>query len=137
MSSKKDTAVTAVVGLAVGLAAGYVAGILTAPKSGKETRQDIADAGSKALHIAQEKIQSLQAQVSELADQAKARAKSLGNHGKQELDELVETAKEAQYKAKAVLSAVKQGEATDPELQKAVEQASEAKTHLSNFLKNN
>ena len=33
------------IGTALGLAAGYVAGILTAPKSGKETRQDIKDVG--------------------------------------------------------------------------------------------
>jgi len=135
--SKQDTTKNVVLGLAIGLAAGYVAGILTAPKSGKETRQDIKDATDHAVQLAQEKLHSLQAQVTVLVDQAKARAQSLSSRGKKELDDLVVNAKEAQYKAKAVLSAVKDGDAEDPDLRKAVEQANEAKDHLANFLKNN
>ncbi len=38
---KKDNGKKIAIGTAIGLAAGYVTGILTAPKSGKETRQDI------------------------------------------------------------------------------------------------
>lgn len=135
--SKQDTTKNVVLGLAIGLAAGYVAGILTAPKSGKETRQDIKDATDRAVKLAQEKVQMLQAQISELTEVAKARAKSLTARGKQELDELVENAKDKQYKAKAVLAAVKDGEADDPELRKAVESANEAKENLANFLKKN
>lgn len=133
---KKDTTAGVVLGLAVGIAAGYVAGILTAPKSGKETRQDIKDASDRAIRAAQDQLHTLQAQVSELAEQAAARAKSLSSRGKQELDELVESAKVAQGKAKAMISAAKEGEASDPELDKAIEKANEAKEHLSNYLKN-
>jgi gas vesicle protein len=133
----KDTTKNVVMGLAIGLAVGYVAGILTAPKSGKETRQDIKDAGDKAVQLAQDKLHSLSAQVSELTELAKARAKSLGARGKEELDELIANAKDSQYKAKAVLSAVKDGEAADPELRNAVEHANEAKNSLANFLKKN
>jgi gas vesicle protein len=133
---KKDTTAGVVLGLVVGIAAGYVAGILTAPKSGKETRQDIKDASGRAIQAAQDQPHALQAQVSELAEQAAARAKSLSSRGKQELDELVESAKVAQGKAKAMLTAAKDGEATDPELDQAIEKANEAKEHLSNYLKN-
>lgn len=133
---KKDTTAGVVLGLAVGIAAGYVAGILTAPKSGRETRQDIKDASDRAIHAAQDQLHTLQAQVAELAEQAAARAKSLSGRGKQELDELVESAKVAQGKAKAMISAAKEGEASDPELDKAIEKANEAKEHLSNYLKN-
>lgn len=136
-NNKKDVAATAVVGIAVGLVAGYVAGILTAPKSGAETRQDIKDATDRAIAMAQQKIHALQAQISELADQARSRAKNLTERGKQDLDQLVDNAKDAQDKAKAVLSAVKDGEADDPDLQRAVEQANEAKNNLANFLKKN
>ena len=135
--SKQDTAKNVVLGLAVGLAAGYIAGILTAPKSGKETRQDIKDATDHAIKLAQDKIHTLQAQIGELVEVATARAKSLSARGKQELDDLVENAKDKQYKAKAVLAAVKDGEADDPELRKAVESANEAKENLANFLKKN
>ena len=135
--SKQDTAKNVVVGLAVGLVAGYVAGILTAPKSGKETRQDIKDATDRAIKIAQEKVQALQAQVSVLVDQARAKAQNLSARGKKELDTLVENAQDAQYKAKAILAAAKDGEADDPELRRAVENANEAKDALANFLKEN
>jgi len=135
--SKQDTTKNIVVGVAVGLIAGYVAGILTAPKSGKETRQDIKDTGDKAVQLAQSKLQTIQAQVSELIDIAKGRAKNLTARGKQELDDLIANAKESQHKAKAILTAVKDGDADDPELRKAVEHASEAKNSLANFLKKN
>lgn len=134
---KQDTAKNVVLGLAVGLVAGYVAGVLTAPKSGKETRQDIKDATDRAVKLAQEKVQVLQGQISDLVDIAKSKAQTLGARGKKELDVLVENAKDAQYKAKAVLAAAKDGEADDPELRRAVESANDAKDALANFLKDN
>ncbi len=42
-------------GATIGAIAGFVTGILTAPKSGKETRQDIKDASVKAKDVAVEK----------------------------------------------------------------------------------
>lgn len=36
-------------GVVLGAAVGVIAGILTAPKSGKETRQDLKEQGKKAL----------------------------------------------------------------------------------------
>ena len=134
---KQDTAKNVVLGLAVGLVTGYVAGVLTAPKSGKETRQDIKDATDRAVKLAQEKVQVLQGQISDLVDIAKSKAQTLGARGKKELDVLVENAKDAQYKAKAVLAAAKDGEADDPELRRAVESANDAKDALANFLKDN
>lgn len=46
--SKKST----IIGVAVAALAGFVTGILTAPKSGKETRKDISDKASKTLEDA-------------------------------------------------------------------------------------
>lgn len=136
-NSKKDVAAVAVIGVAAGVVAGYVAGILTAPKSGAETRKDIKDATDRAVAIAQEKVQALQAQVTELVDQARAKTRSLTERGKQDLDDLIDNAKDAQDKAKAMIAAVRDGEADDPDLQRAVEQANEAKQNLANFLKKN
>lgn len=39
-------------GTIVGAVAGFAAGLLTAPKSGKETRKDLKDAGAKAKDTA-------------------------------------------------------------------------------------
>ena len=136
-NSKKDVSVAAAVGLAVGLATGYLVGLLTAPKSGAETRQDIVDATNRAVASAQQKLSATQAQVTELVEVAKAKAKSLTMYRRQDLDELIDNAKIAQDKAKAMLVAVKEGEADDPDLQRAVEKANQAKENLANFLKKN
>lgn len=135
--SKQDTAKNVVLGLAVGLAAGYIAGLLTAPKSGKETRDDIKRVSGRTIELAQEKLRSVQSQVATLVDQAKGRAKKMTASGKKQLNTLVDNATEAQAKAKAVLSAVQDGTADDPDLRRAVEQAAAAKEALSDFLKNN
>ena len=44
-------------GALAGAAIGTIAGILTAPKSGKETRKDIADAGKKAVEAGKEGVE--------------------------------------------------------------------------------
>ena len=46
-------------GAVVAGVAGYVAGILTAPKSGKETREDIKHAATKAKTEAEKKLKEL------------------------------------------------------------------------------
>lgn len=50
--SKKDAWKGAAIGAGVGILAGAIAGVLLAPKSGKETRKDIA----KYLHEMKDKI---------------------------------------------------------------------------------
>lgn len=46
-------------GVVLGAAAGLVAGILTAPKSGKETRQELKEQGKKALDETKKTSQKL------------------------------------------------------------------------------
>lgn len=43
--------------------AGYVAGILTAPKSGKETRKDIQDKALKAKREAEARLKALYSDI--------------------------------------------------------------------------
>jgi gas vesicle protein len=119
----------------IGAAAGYVAGILTAPKSGKETRADIKNAADKYVAEAQAKLQALREDLSNLIEDATEKAKLYSEKGKKEVAQLVDKAKSAQFKAREVLSAVKNGEAEDKELQKAVEDANNAKEHLAEYLK--
>jgi gas vesicle protein len=119
----------------IGAAAGYVAGILTAPKSGKETRADIKNAADKYVAEAQAKLQTIREDVSNLIEEATEKAKRYSEKGKKEVAQLVDKAKTAQFKAREVLGAVKNGEADDAELQKAVEDANKAKEHLAEYLK--
>lgn len=58
------------IGALIGAAAGLVAGILTAPKSGKETRQDIADKTGELKDGAAKKADQLKQKAGELKHKA-------------------------------------------------------------------
>ena len=119
----------------VGAAVGYVAGVLTAPKSGKETRQDIKNAAEKYKTEASIKLQGLRDDLGVLIDDASQKARYYSDKGKKEVSLLVDKAKVAQNKAKDVLGAVKSGEAADADLQNALNEATTAKKHLLDYLK--
>jgi len=64
--SKKQTAKNVAIGAGIGTAVGVAAGVLLAPKSGKETREDIANTTKQTLenvkeglNVAKEKIEEL------------------------------------------------------------------------------
>lgn len=126
----------AFIGVALGLLVGYAAGVLSAPKSGKETRQDIADAGAKFLNQAGDTIDNLQDQLNDLINLAKDQVSTLSDRSKEELERLVHSAKDAGDKANSIYSAVKEGKADDPELKKAIDNFKKAKNHLATFLAN-
>lgn len=130
-----NTTKKVIAGALVGLAAGYIAGVLTAPKSGKETREDIKQAGTKAIKEIERRLQVVYAQLDEALDIAKARAFDLGERGKKELSELQGKAEDAKHKVSELLHAVKEGEADDPSLQAAVTEATQAKDDLVEYLK--
>jgi gas vesicle protein len=115
--------------------AGYVGGILTAPKSGKETREDITDKAVDIKNDTRVELENLQDDISDLLAKAKAKAESLSSQAREEINEAVLRAKEVQAKTSIVLRAVKTGEAEDPQLNTAVKQAKQAKKNLSRYLK--
>ncbi len=124
------------VGALIAGAAGYVAGILTAPKSGEETRQDIKD---KAVDIKQEaeaKLQAAHDELAELLNQAKSKTLALNAKARDEFNEAVVRAKDAKNKLTYLIKAVKSGETDDPQLQKALKQAKDAQKNLRKFLTN-
>lgn len=114
---------------------GYVSGILTAPKSGKETREDIADKAGELKEGAEEQLQEAHDELSELIKTAKNKSVALGSKARDEFNEAVVAAKDAQNKASYVLKAVKDGGADDPALDKAIKQAKQARKNLGKFLK--
>lgn len=118
----------------VGVAA-YVAGILTAPKSGKETRNDIKESAGKAKDEAVKRVNDMRGELDETIVKAKAIADKLNEKTRLELNVALDKAQIAKDKSKQVLAAVKAGEASDPELDKAVKQLKEAKNNLAVFLK--
>jgi len=135
MRKKNNTGRNLAVGAAVAGAVGYLAGILTAPKSGKETREDIADKAGDIKESAIMQLEDLKDELSDLLDMTKKKTVALSGKAREEYNEAVIMAKDAQNKAVYVLKAVKKGQADDPELNKAIKQAKLAKKNLAKFLK--
>ena len=133
----KSTDKKIALGTVIGIAAGFIAGILTAPKSGKETRKDIKDASSKVINEAEKRLKVLYAELDEAIVKATQKAKAYKGKGRDKLDQLVDKAKDAKQKAKDMLSAIRSGDAEDPDLKEAIAQSIEAKNHLLDYLKKN
>lgn len=114
---------------------GYLAGILTAPKSGKETRSDISHKAEDIKEGAAEQLQQLHDELTSLLDSAKTQTLALGAQAREEFNEAVVRAKDAQNKAGHVLGAIKKGEADDPQLNKAIKQVKQAQKNLGKYLK--
>ena len=123
------------IGALIGAAAGIVTGLLTAPKSGKETRKDIKDTASKVFIEAEKKLKSLYSELTDLIDKGSAQVKKQGGKAQGELEKAITSAKDAQDKAKQVISAIRSGETANPELQKAIKDVTKAKDHLKKYIK--
>jgi len=132
--SKNNTQKWAI-GAAAAAVAGYVAGILTAPKSGKETRDDIKHVASAAATEAERKLKAMHTELTDLIDQAKSKGNELSGKAKEQYDDLLAKSKVAKQKAREVLSALHEGDAEDEDLQKAVSESSKAIEHLKAYLK--
>jgi gas vesicle protein len=135
MSRKNNTGGKIALSAMVAGVAGYVAGILTAPKSGKETRTDVTNKASNVKAGAEKQLQDSLDDLNQTVDAVKKKSLALSSKAKDEYDETMVKAKDAQNKAGQVLKAVKAGEASDPDLNKAVKQASQAAKNLKKYLK--
>lgn len=122
-------------GAALGGALGYLAGILTAPKSGKLTRQDIMDKAGEARNEAADQLEAATVELSEALAGAKTKTTAMNAKAREEFNQAVIKAKDAQNKSAQVLKAFKAGEADNPELNRAVKQARLALRNLGKFLK--
>lgn len=135
MAKNNDMGKKFALGAVLAAAGGYLAGILTAPKSGKDTRAEIADRAGDAKDAAADQLQSLQDELDDLLDSAKDKSAGAKAKSREELNEAVLRAKDARNKSAEILKAVKKGQAEDPELNKAVNQARQAIKNLGKFLK--
>jgi gas vesicle protein len=133
--SKQQTAKRFALGAILAALGGYLAGILTAPKSGKETRKDIKDTAEKTISEAERRLKKLHTQMNELLAEAKKRTASLTGKAKEELTAAVGSTNVAKEKARELLSASHEGKVEDDDLQKAIEEAQSAIKNLRNFLK--
>lgn len=122
-------------GAMIAAAAGYVAGILTAPKSGRETRDDIKHAAENGMVEAEKQLKKLHTQINTTINEAKAQAESLKGAAQKDLNLAIEKATAAKEKARQMLSALHEGDAQDKDLKKAIKEATKAIDHLKSYLK--
>jgi len=134
-NTRKQSIKRVAVGSSVAAAAGYVAGILTAPKSGKETRGDIKKAANKGVGEVEKDLKKARDELEQTMKDVKSSSGKAGAKAQQEAKQLLAKAKEAKDKASDVLSAVKAGSAEDKELDRAVKQAKHALKNLREYLK--
>ncbi|HWB39173.1 MAG TPA: YtxH domain-containing protein [Candidatus Saccharimonadales bacterium] len=132
---KKSNLKNVAIGSAIAAAAGFVAGILTAPKSGKETRKDIKNAAETGYREAEKQLKQLHTQLDKVVAEAKLKADKASGKAQKELNALVDKAKDTKEKAREMLSAIHEGDAEDKDLKKAVKDATDALEHLRDYLK--
>lgn len=125
------------IGTLVAGAAGYVAGILTAPRSGKETREELKVAALRAKTDAERNLKKMHSQLSDVINQGNDRLKVAKSRAKTELQSAIDSAVVAKEKARTILSAIHEGDAEDEDLDKAVKEVNKALTHLKSYLQKN
>lgn len=129
------TAKRLAVGTVVAAAAGYVAGILTAPKSGKETREDIKNKAAQTAAEAEKQLKKLHTELTNVIKQAQEQADTLKGKARDEIDDAIKKTNAAKEKARELLSALHEGDADDKDLRKAINEANKAIDHLRSYLK--
>lgn len=130
----KDTKRFAV-GATIAGVVGYLAGILTAPKSGKETREDVKNTALKAKHEAEKELKKLHSEVSNQIDRAKKLGLKMRDEHKEDLNKLVSKAVSAKEKARDTLTSLHEGGGVeDKDLKTAVKDVADAVSHLKTYL---
>ncbi len=135
MSKEEHTGRRLAIGALIAGIGGYLAGILTAPKSGKETRADIANKAGELKSEAGVQLQKATDELTQMIDSAKDKTQALGAKAKEEFNEALLRAKDARSKAGTVLKAVRAGGSDEPELNKAINQVKQAGKNLGKYLR--
>jgi len=134
-NNKGEIAKKVAIGSAIAAGVGYLAGILTAPKSGKATRKEIKQATKKKAKEAEKELKKINSELDKALVSAKEQGVKLTAKAKKELAELQVAAADANEKLKEMISAVREGQASDADLQKALKQANSAIKNLKKYLK--
>jgi gas vesicle protein len=129
----QDMAKKFAIGAAVTALVGYLVGVLTAPKSGKETREAIKEKTYETYGAAEKELKKLHTELIDLIDEATDRVQEFRN--RKDVKSALDRGHEAKQKAREVLSTLHDGEANDKDLKKAISDATNAIEHLREFLR--
>jgi len=130
----KSTRKFAIGTLVAGLA-GYVTGVLTAPKSGKDTRKDIKDNVDRGWAEAEKELKSLHTELAKKLDEIKVAGQKVSGRAQGEIDASLDKARDAKEKVREMLSAIHEGDAKDEDLQRAIKEAKLALDHIKDYFK--
>jgi gas vesicle protein len=122
-------------GAAVAGVAGYVAGLLTAPKSGKETRAELKQSGAASMNEVEKQLKILHTELGRLVEETKGKGDDMNDKAQKEFKKLVDAAKDSKEKLREVISAIHEGEAEDKDLSNALADAQRAIEHIKDYLK--
>lgn len=122
-------------GTIIAAAAGYIAGLLTAPKSGKETREDIKQAAELSISEAEKQLKKLHTQMDQAIKEGQVIITNVEGKARKEFEAAIAVTKASKEKARQILSAVHEGHADSEELNQAVTEASSAIKHLKKYVK--
>jgi len=132
---QKETTKKVVIGSGLAAVAGYIAGLLTAPKSGRDTRDDILDVAEKGKVDLEKEFKAINKELVAVVKDAKKESSKANKKGQAEINKLVEKSLDTKEKLKEVISAIHYGTAEDEDLKRAVKNASNAVEHLKDYLK--
>lgn len=124
------------IGTLVAAIVGYLTGILTAPKSGRETRKDIQDTAVRTRQEAEKQLKRIHGELDDLINRGRKGSKELTKKAEKDWQRAVSAAGEAKNKVREVLSAIHEGDTDNEDLDKAIKDASDAVSHLKDYLNN-
>ena len=133
-SRKSGLAGKVAAGTVIAAAAGYVAGILTAPKSGKDTREDIKIKANETYHSAEKELKKLHTELNEKLTLANEKINEIRENGGKKIDEILSHSNKAKDKARDVLSSLHDGDVNDKDLKNAITEATKAIENLRKYL---
>lgn len=122
------------IGTAIAGAAGYMAGVLSAPSEGKKTRKKLKKVTDHNISELEKELKVLHTELGEIMKDAKKNGDELSKSGGKKFTTAVNNAVGAKVKLRHVISSIHEGEATDKDLAKALEDAKHSLDHLKNFL---
>jgi len=124
------------IGALIAAAAGYVAGILSAPRSGKQTREIVKDKTLEVKKDLEKEVKIAQEELSKKIKIAQEMVATESKEIKKEIDLVLDNAKKVEKKARQTIKAVKEGQASDPDLSRALNEVNASIEHFKKFVKN-
>ncbi len=97
-------------GIILGAIAGVIAGFLTAPKSGKETREDIKKKAHEVKGSAERRLKDAHKELGKLIDDTTAKAEKLKGQARDELKYLTSKAEDLKAQIKSAITSIKSGD---------------------------